>query len=286
MSKQKRFFSDEIRVKKWFQLVNYHLIAAERITRELAGRALCRRIRIIAKIALRWDEKEAKKKLGSEGAWRFWHEGKQTPNSAFRDAVDRVLIKLGQPPIRFVLCRPGEVDLVPVWGWATSHSKLEPDMLMHANAAYLKIWPQLSHMPHQDRMKILSAALWPIFRNDSDIINGVEWPPIVLLPTSLSVLLEQEAESELPHLALSPEPDEEDSPYCLKFMVEEFASWSITTGKHMSGEIWHERLLELPGQPFAVPERVESLGYGGGSRDSELVALINDAKTAFTAFFP
>lgn len=264
MARNKRTWSEAERTKRWFELVNFYLVLAGEIDRGLAGRALGRRLIDIADKTNKRKKIINKGHLGTQEAWRWWQEGRSTPSQETRDAVDHILSSVGQPPIGFVVCGPGEVDLTPVWLWDPySSKKMDIETIDKVVTLESKFWRRVK------TEDLLTVALWANIVFPHDVIDlhakKTTWPARLLLPTSAAVALPKHENAPFPHLFFSnsiskvfSEQDIEDqenysypkSFYTEKEKIDIFKEWQEKFGSSAPGDSWHDALQRLPATPY------------------------------------
>lgn len=303
MARQKRGTDEKERTKLWYGQVNEGLFKAGVVKRlEAAGRTLGKAISgdegagpALYKNGL--IDLSTKNALGSVEAWRWYQSGERTPGLDLRSAVDKLLIKLGQAPVGFILCGPGEVELEPVWVWNPKYSAFPESAKLVLSKIEKNFWKRfpsggdtLVNLAVEAGVVDSSLVFPPeeIYGHDEEYgvpTLGKElewtWPKRLLVPSLVASVLPRAPGAAFAHLFETCEEIDDErtdiaQEYTDKELINTFMAWA-NKNQSEDGEIWFYALRCLPGSPYYRPWAAgDEMDFVTGKKFDHLVRDIKD----------
>jgi len=176
--------SDRLRSRLWYTLVALSIRADASTPPSVVGQMLEAEASRLAPHLINTT--------GSPTAYISYRKGDSKPDKAISANVDKLLIELGLPAIKWVLSRPGEMKLTPVYSWCPLLSLLSTESVFLCGNIEKMFWqrippsicvPELlgggtgGEFPGLAHPKV-SDDLESAYERGPDI----KWPPLMLLP--------------------------------------------------------------------------------------------------------
>ena len=283
----KKLTSDKHRVMIWFDLVRQ---ASEHLN-ESAGEMrtyIDRQINVIDQQFYNGDgsikknvfellNPEDEVQIGGEAAWYYYAKGERLPHRDFAKNIDKYIVYrncrpieqeeekrlLIKHPIRWVLARPGEMNLTPVWGWSPFRcsswiERTEISLAAKVHAEFFERIPNSKIFDYLNESGLIAAndeppvnSTFGLFKPNEEMEwepHDFKWPPILLLPKILADCCAKHTDLPIPYIHEEPPKtdytfQEVDYVFDKEKMLKEFAEWSMTAPARASGgDVWLDKI--------------------------------------------